>query len=197
MLVAFSGLKGSGKDTAAQYLVDNYEFTRIAFADGVREMALVIDPKIPFKTMWGTDIVNLSQLVTQFGWEKIKRDIPEVRRLLQVIGTEAVRNLIGEDSWIKFLLNKFPDVADEDSKYVISDCRFPNEVDFVQSCSGTLVWIDRPDLVSDGHASESTEIRASANYIVHNDSTIEELYKDLELLMVMIGLDTVERRAEK
>lgn len=37
-VIALSGYKGSGKDTAAAYLVENYGFQRIAFADVLKDL---------------------------------------------------------------------------------------------------------------------------------------------------------------
>jgi hypothetical protein len=192
MLIAFSGLKGSGKDTAANVLISEYGFTKIAFADAVREVALAIDPKVPFKHSWGSDIVSLSQLVIQFGWDKIKREVPEVRRLLQVVGTEAGRMILGENVWVDILDKRFPDIDDDSTKYVITDCRFDNEVDFVRTKGGLLVWVDRPGLQSDGHASESEHIKDLASVILHNDETKEELEEDVRFMLFMRGYDRIE-----
>jgi cytidylate kinase len=38
MIVAVSGWKGSGKDTAAKILVEKYGFRRVAFADVLKDM---------------------------------------------------------------------------------------------------------------------------------------------------------------
>jgi hypothetical protein len=174
MLFAFSGLKGSGKDTAANVLVTEYGFTRIAFADAVRELALIVDPLILLEDDWQpSHLMRLSQVVSEYGWDWAKRAVPEVRRLLQVIGTEGGRMLVGENVWVDILTKRFPDIADESARYVITDCRFDNEVDFVRNNGGKLVWINRPGLVSDGHASESEHIRDLASVVVYNTQSIE------------------------
>ena len=36
-LIGFMGQAGSGKDTAADYLVDQYKFIRVAAADAMKE----------------------------------------------------------------------------------------------------------------------------------------------------------------
>lgn len=191
MLVAFSGLKGAGKDTAADVLVQEYGFTRVAFADAVREMSLIINPLITVQGNYGkldeSIVVRLSQLVTQFGWDKIKRDIPEVRRFLQVIGTEAGRMLLGENVWVDLLQKRFPDLTDPDSLYVITDCRFDNEVEFVRSNGGCLIWIERPGLVSDGHASESTHISRLASVTIHNRTDIDDFKQSVRFVMDHMG----------
>jgi hypothetical protein len=191
MIIAFSGFKGSGKDTAAKVLVDEYGFTKIAFADAVRTMALIINPIITIRAEPAA-IWLLSDVVTRFGWDVAKNEYPEVRRLLQVIGTEAVRNLIGENVWVDTLSKRFPDVADDDTRYVITDCRFDNEVEFVRSNHGLLVWVDRPGTASDGHASESPHIKELATTILHNDETIEELHEDIRFMLFMRGIEPIE-----
>jgi len=177
MLFAFSGLKGSGKDTAANVLIKEYGFTKIAFADAVRELALVIDPWIVSETRYGPDISRLSILVENMGWDYLKRNIPEVRRLLQVIGTEGGRMLVGENVWVDILAKRYPDIADEDVRYVITDCRFDNEVEFVRNNGGKLIWINRPGIVSDGHASESEHIRDLASVVVYNTQD-QQVFED-------------------
>jgi hypothetical protein len=176
VLIAFSGFQNSGKDTAASVLIEEFGYTKIAFADALREMALKIDPYIVFDAEFGGTLsLRLSQLVTQFGWDKIKREIPEVRRLLQVMGTEAVRELFGENTWINVLWSRYPDLFDPRTRYVLTDCRFKNEADFVKMSRGTIYWIDRPGNESDGHASESTVVRDMAHAIVTNDGSVEDL----------------------
>lgn len=166
MLFAFSGLKGSGKDTAAAVLVREYGFTKIAFADAVRELALTIDPLVPSPNTGYH--YRLSYMVHMYGWDQLKRLVPEVRRLLQVIGTEGGRAMAGENVWIDILAKRYPDIGSDAVRYVITDCRFDNEVDFVRDNGGKLVWIDRPGLASDGHASESEHIRDLASVVVYN-----------------------------
>jgi hypothetical protein len=189
MLIAFSGLKGSGKDTAANYLAEKYHFRKIAFADALRQMLLIIDPEVTFEDMWGFNCRRLSQIVSEEGWDEAKWRYPEVRRLMQVTGTEAVRMLFGEDSWVNILDKRFPDLADNDTRYVITDCRFDNEVEFVRNQGGVIVWIDRPGTASDGHSSESDHLRDLASTIVHNGRTIDDLYDALDILMRMRGID--------
>ncbi len=190
MLIAFSGFKGSGKDTAANVLVEEYGFTKIAFADAVRQLALIIDPIITMQD--GTVITNLTTVIKGIGWDKAKRKIPEVRRLLQVIGTEGGRMLVGENVWIDILAERFPDIADSSSRYVITDCRFPNEADFVESKNGSVVWISRPGLVPDGHASESDEIRRWRNWEIINDSDIESFKQSVRDMMTKEGVRPIE-----
>ena len=194
MLLAFSGFKGSGKDTAARVLIDEYGFTKIAFADALREALLVLNPIITLND--GQVITSLSTVVTGVGWDFAKNNYPEVRRLMQVFGTEVGRSFFGDNVWIDILAKRYPAISDDDTRYVITDCRFENECEFVQQVNGTILWIDRPGLSSDGHASESAVPLHYAEALLYNDETIEELEEDVRFFLFMRGI-TADNRATK
>ena len=127
-VIGITGHARNGKDTAGGLLVSEYGFTRVALADAVRSMALAIDPYVS-----GGNI-RLHHMVNNLGWEESKK-APEVRRLLQAIGTEGVRDHIGDDSWIraaKSTIDKTP------GPVVVTDVRFPNEADAIHAWGGDL-----------------------------------------------------------
>jgi len=45
-IIAISGLAGSGKDTAADFLVKNHGFCKISFADEMKRIVMRLYPKI-------------------------------------------------------------------------------------------------------------------------------------------------------
>jgi hypothetical protein len=181
MLIAFSGFKESGKDTAAQVLVEA-GYTKVAFADALRELLLAIDPYVP---IYGhTYPSRLSYVIEDIGWDLAKRSIPEIRALMQRTGTEGVRQVFGADAWVNALDKKYPDLFDSNTKYVLTDCRFENEAEFVVHNGGYLYWIDRPGQVSDGHASESAVLREKADYIISNDQSVEEFQDKVAVLLL-------------
>lgn len=191
MLIAFSGLKGSGKDTAAKVLIEEYGFTKVAFADALREALLILDPWIPYSGHYGTS--PLSEIIADAGWDWAKTNIPEVRRLMQVFGTEVGRMLFGENVWVDVLKKQFPRLDDPNSRYVITDCRFTNEAKFVDDNSGSVIWVDRPGIASDGHASESAEVRKWRNWLVVNDQEISNLQQSIRQIMDWEGIDPIDR----
>ncbi len=199
MLFAFSGFKNSGKDTAAKVLIEEYGFIKVAFADALREALLILDPWISY-TEPRLNIpatARLSTIIASQGWDWAKNKVSEVRRLMQVFGTEVGRTLLGEDVWVDILAKKIPDVRNPESRYVITDCRFLNEAQFVHTNLGDVCWITRPDVTSDGHKSESDEIIDVADYYFANDSTIEELQEDIRFLMFIKGVDPIESRTAR
>ena len=98
MIVGLSGYARSGKDTVSELLVLNYGFKRMAFADGIREALLALNPILH-------DGMRLNEIVQMYGWD-VAKSKDEVRRLLQVMGTEVGRKLIHEDVWVWRLLNQ-------------------------------------------------------------------------------------------
>jgi hypothetical protein len=193
MLIAFSGLKGSGKDTAAKVLIEEYGFFKIAFADALREGLLVLNPAVWADPDDVGNLVYLKDIIDQFGWDYAKNTYSEVRRLMQVFGTEVGRQLVGENVWVDILQKRFPDIGDPNTRYVITDCRFVNEAKFVDRNGGTIIWVTRPGVESDGHASESEEVKPWRNYLLVNDSTVGELRNKVILTMLRERIDPIER----
>lgn len=149
-LIGVTGYAQAGKDTTADYLVANYGYTKLAFAGLLKDLALVLNPCIPWETDRKTEarpvgyhpVVNtpLADLVERLGWESAKQH-GEVRRFLQVLGTEGVRDHLGEDAWVDALLMQWGDLGCPDA--VISDVRFPNEAQAVLDQDGVMVRVWR------------------------------------------------------
>lgn len=131
-VVGIAGHAQHGKDTAAAVLIQEAGYTRIGLADAVRELVLAVDP-----LLYGG--IRLAVLVRQAGWEEAKK-VPEVRRLLQAAGTEGVRQVIGEDAWIRALKRKI-DAAE--GPVVVPDVRFANEADALRNWGGLLIRVRR------------------------------------------------------
>jgi len=89
MIIGLSGYARSGKDTIAEILIMNYGFKRLAFADNIRKAIIKLDPIL-------SNGQRISGSVREIGWEPTKANT-EVRRLLQVFGTEVGREMFGED----------------------------------------------------------------------------------------------------
>jgi hypothetical protein len=178
MIIGLSGYAQSGKDTVANYLVEHHGFTRIAFADPIREALYNLDPVV-------TDIpeisgMHLKWLVDGLGWERIKIDSPQVREMLQRFGTEVGRSLWGENFWVDKAMSK---VSAYD-KVVITDVRYPNEYDAVKAAGGSMWRVEKPGSVAvNGHASESALDGFFFDSIVMNKGTIEDLQATISYLI--------------
>lgn len=167
-LVGLTGYATAGKDAAAAGLVAA-GWTRQAFADPVRSMALAIDPWVTCPT-FSYSPVRLSLLVDKRGWWYAKQE-PEVRRLLQAIGTDGVRAHLGADAWVR----AFDLARDRRADTVAPDVRFPNEADHIRRHGGLVIRIDRPGVGPvNGHVSEDVDTIAVDATVV-NDGTIDQL----------------------
>ena len=165
--IGLYGPAQAGKDTLARVLVHDYGYKRIAFADPVKEMALAIDPIVDANRGIRT---HLSEVVNGAGWESAKADYPEIRRILQRIGTEAVRKQT-PSYWVDLAEFK---ANVQDQPVVFTDVRFPNEAQMVKRHDGLVVKIDARTVLETElgeHASENSMCDWTPDFVLHNPRT--------------------------
>ena len=180
MIIGLSGYAQSGKDSTAELLCLNYGYTRLAFADPMRQALMIINPRLD-------SITRVSDMVEDYGWDTAKRN-PEVRRLLQVVGTDFGRKMLGDDVWINIALSG---IKTED-KIVISDVRYPNEADAIRKLGGTVWRINRHNHSAvNGHASERAMDNYMFNYAIYNDGTLDDLSDEVFMLSKHLGLHKI------
>lgn len=176
-IIGLAGFAGSGKDEAAKALV-GLGYRRIAFADVLREMALAIDPFVFERAEGDGDIYifrRLSAVIQNYGWDDAKNEFPDVRRLLQRLGTEAGRDILGENIWVDTALGR-----ETTDKLVVTDVRFPNEVEGVRKRGGIVVQIQRPGVgPRNDHASETSLLNYEFDAVIVNNGTIDELHEKM------------------
>lgn len=174
MIIGLSGVARSGKDTIADYLVENYGFRKVSFADPIREALYRLDPDIELD---GYDM-KLASAVRLLGWEKLKDASPSIRGLMQRMGTEVGRNMFGENIWVNTALNSIT----PGEKIVITDVRFPNEADAIQATGGKLWRVERPGVgPANDHPSESALDAYEFPIKLVNEGTLEDLWKKVDL----------------
>lgn len=119
-LIGITGYARHGKGTIANVLkAHGYEV--LSFADPVRQMALAINPYV-----YPKGYQRLSEYVAERGWQEAKKN-PEVRRLLQTIGTDAAKPLFGDDCWAEIGIKKACKIIASGGKVCFDDVRFPQE----------------------------------------------------------------------
>lgn len=156
-LIGLSGFARSGKDEAANVLVNEFGFKRVAFADKLREVLYQLNPvvgvyEVNTDISW-TEPLMLQEVIDSHGWDGYKETIygPEIRRLLQRLGTEAGRQTLWDTIWIDAAL----DPIDDDRRVVVTDARFFNEFEAIRDRGGEIWRIDRIGLgPANGHPSE-------------------------------------------
>jgi hypothetical protein len=106
-----------------------------------------------------------------------------VGRLLQVLGTECFRNLVGADVWVDALFRRWE--AEGRPPIVIADTRFPNEAAAIRRRGGSVVLVrrgagGRTDGRSAAHASERALDGDRPDAVLENDGTVEDLRRAFE-----------------
>ncbi|MFI6205939.1 hypothetical protein ACIBAI_05995 [Streptomyces sp. NPDC051041] len=171
-LIGLAGAARSGKDTAAQALLD-VGWTRRAFADKVRHMLYAMNPVLD-EPSYTEGFTSLRYEVDTYGWEAVKEMYPEVRRYLQRLGTDGGREVLGEDVWVDALFRDFETWGPT----VITDVRFPNEADAIRARDGLVVLIERPGMKpirEAGHVSENALAGYLFDDVIPNDGTVDQL----------------------
>ncbi len=159
-LIAFTGLSRSGKDTAAGYLIENFGYEKRAFATLLKQAAAILLNR-PLSEVEGHHGFDREAVMPEWGFS--------MRWFLQRFGTECMRDQISKDFWLKHMEASL----DHSGSYVITDCRFPNERDFIAMRGGTIVEIRRSTSTASEHVSDKG---VHAHYAISNDGTFEELY---------------------
>lgn len=170
--VGLLGKAGSGKNAAADALIRR-GWDQVAFADELKAMAYDIDPMVMLdREGWfrWRRYVRVSELVDQVGWDVAKQH-KDVRRFLQRLGTEGVRDHIGRNTWVELTMRNVTGPS------VFTDVRFPNEADAVKNAGGILIRVERPDAPDvAGHISEDALKAYTPDYTVINDGTLDDLH---------------------
>lgn len=148
-IVGFTGRKRSGKDTAAAVYVQA-GYTRLSFASPLKNMiaALLQYQGVPSSIIMDMIEGNAKEVPTPFLGGR------SPRHCMQTLGTEWGRDLIKTNLWADVLINTarhFPLV-------VVSDVRFPNEVETIRKAGGVVYRINRPGLVANDHHSSEVQI---------------------------------------
>jgi hypothetical protein len=180
VLIGLCGYAAAGKDTAARVLIDEFFFQRVAFADPIKAALLALDPLVPGP---GEDqYLRLSEFCQERSWAEVK-EYPEVRRLMQILGTEVGCNLFDPEIWVKLAESKILSQLSVGNT-VVTDVRFPNEARLIKKLGGLLVRITRPGY---GPVNEHVSDRASENWtydrVLENDSTIADLHEKMKNLV--------------
>lgn len=178
-LIGITGHKGSGKDTAVARLEG---FVQLRFADCLKAM---IRTYLRYLALQETEIDKLLE-----DQEYKNRPSPfflgkTPRHVMQTLGTEWGRNLIGGNIWVDATMAN----AAQHNNVVITDVRFLNEAKAVKDAGGILVKIKRPGNIGDGHESESYIDQMEVDYTIKNDSTIESLQQRMASIAILENLE--------
>jgi len=141
MIIGICGLIGSGKDTIADYLQNIHQFKRESFAGTLKDAVSKI-------FNWDRELLEGRTRHSREwreqpdAWWSERLGMPGLtpRYVLQVWGTEVCRRGFHDDIWVASVENKLRQETDD---IVISDCRFPNEINAIKRAGGKVIRVVR------------------------------------------------------
>jgi hypothetical protein len=200
MLIGVVGFLGSGKGTVGDILIQEENYYRLSFADAVKDAVSVIFGW-PRELLEGDTLDSRAFRESTDGfWSERFGYAVTPRYMLQLMGTEAGRDVFHKDIWIYVLEHRMKGKDD----VVIPDVRFPNEIDFIKSKGGKVIRVTRgPEPIwyesafadnklgsrnmeayyPDIHFSEWAWIGQEFDYTITNDGTLPELKNKVQTIL--------------
>ncbi len=198
-IISLSGFAGSGKDTVADYLCQHHGYKRISFAAPLKDACAAIFGWDREMLEGRTATAREAREVPDAWWaERLGMPWFSPRFALQCLGTDVLRNNFHADIWLAALEHKIASAGPED-RFVITDCRFQNEMECMRRMGAAIWWIwrgqkptwwgaaQRGEPIPGVHISETLWVatltmdkRCSE---IANNGTLEELYSKIDNLL--------------
>lgn len=189
-VIALSGYKGSGKDTAASYLVSEYSYKQLSFAAKLKDLVAntyrvpredLDNPHLKESPLFSYPTIPLdpfSQTVHLMLKDELSQGYWTPRALCILEG--SVKRAVYSNYWVKEIIDEI--VANPTVNYVISDLRYKSEADTLKMFlpSVELVRVVRFDSVSTNDPSERNLDTYSFDNYIPNKGTREDLYASLD-----------------
>jgi hypothetical protein len=198
MIIGIAGLIGSGKGTVADILVEQHNFTKISFADKLKD-------GVAAAFGWNRELLEgdtdesrqWRETVDEFWTNETGREITP-RLVLQEFGTDCMRNGFYDGIWVSLIKQEI--LNNPETNYVVPDVRFKNEIDVINNLGGKIWNVRRGELpqwwgyaIQDNHHPASSLMKdyhpdvhqsewrwidkdETFGNILHNDDSIEALY---------------------
>lgn len=174
-IIGFSGLAGSGKDTAADIIenISNEKIYRCSIAGPLKEMV-----RAAYDLTEDQVYTSKKDVLDEY-WRCTPRD------LLIEIGT-LMRDR-DSDHWIKLLERLMKKAIESHDMIIITDVRYDNEAEFIRRMGGQIVGIKRKDWErKNDHASENGLTKYDIE--IENEGVMEKYVEEIKRLMIHISL---------
>lgn len=204
MIIGILGAKNSGKNTVANYLISNYNFTKIAYADPVKDICSILFG-------WNRELLegdtdesrNWREIIDVYWEEKLKIKGFTPRLALTLVGTDIFREHLNQNIWVDSLIKKI-----KDKNYVVTDCRHIRETKEILNKGGIIIRVRRDEMPNweslakkavfgdksaknkmkkmGFHISEYEWVCCEYTYDIINNESIEKLYTQIQNIMNII-----------
>ena len=215
-LIGISGRIGSGKDTVGtiiQYLQEEDEWNNFSdfvcdpafgeweirkFADKLKDIVCMLIGC----TREQLEDTTFKNTPMNSNWDD-SHGINTPRELLQILGTNCGRDMIHPNIWVNSLFvdykplddtlrSSMGNVIDYSAcpypNWIITDLRFPNELDAIKKRNGITIRVNRQTHTIGGkvilHDSETALDDATFDYVINNDGTISDLIEEVRRILI-------------
>jgi len=207
-VIGISGRMGSGKNTVGDIIEklcltnNGPKFEQKSFARKLKQIASLLTgfPVEDFEDQefkksylgseWGTVQQVPLNSIPPFADIQFNA-LMSVRELLQKLGTEAIRDGLHPNAWVNSLMCEYkrPKMSEYNpSNWIITDVRFPNELEAIEDVKGLTLKVVRPVKKSKTtarlHPSETSLDKAEFNYTIINDGSIEDLIEKVRQILI-------------
>ena len=121
------------------------------------------------------------------------------REFLQKLGTEAMRDGLHTNVWVNALFSDYTPIVKEWDElgndklveypnWIITDMRFPNEMEAVELREGVTIRVVRPGTSTGTHPSETALDDAYFDHVISNNGTIEDLVEKVRQILTIEGI---------
>lgn len=141
MIVGLVGFIGAGKGTVADLLVERHDFFKESYANSLKDACSIIfgwdremlEGATPESRAW-------REQKDEWWSEKLGKEFSP-RLALQLMGTEAGRDVFHPDLWVHTVMRRCERAPW--NNYVIADVRFPNEINAIVKSGGKVIRVRR------------------------------------------------------
>jgi hypothetical protein len=182
LCIQLTGPAGSGKSVAARYLTSKYGLHEFSYAQPLKRAVTAIFG-IPYTDLFDQDA---KARPCSPPWQDYTP-----RRILQIVGTDLFRQHFDQDIWVKAMVAnvyRLTISAGSPQPIVISDCRFPNELERTARLLPTHRCISFKLLrnigpLAGGIPGHPSEQDLNADCVVNNTGGVVDLYRALDNAM--------------
>jgi len=188
MIIGVCGLIGSGKGTVADILVETHGFTKLSFADSLKDgVATIFNWDRKLLEGDTKESREWREAIDPYWTKEVGFEVTP-RLVLQLFGTECMRQGFHDNVWVSIVKQRI--LNNPEKNYVIPDTRFKNEIEMIRTIGGWVWEIKRNPLPkwfskyrSDGispvdiHRSEWDWALSHMDVVIENDSDINWLKK--------------------
>ena len=186
MIIGMCGLIGTGKDTVADILVNNYNFIKVSFADKLKDGVATVFSWDREMLEGTTDESRTWREQKDEFWSRETNEHITPRLVLQMFGTDCMRNGFYNGIWVSIVKQQI--INNPNKNFVIPDVRFPNEAKMIKEVNGEVWRICRGQdpqwfisyvkdniVPTDVHESEWQWAKLDFDCVIHNNDTVKDL----------------------